>query len=58
MPDNIFHESMSQEITCWFFVFVFLLLFFLVRGDNSCFPQDERGGISFITVTSVGMGKS
>ena len=29
-----------------------------VRGDTSCFPQDKRGGISFITITSVGMGKS
>ena len=48
MPDSIFHESMWQGIT----------FFFLVRGDTSCFPQDERDGISFITITSVGVGKS
>ena len=29
-----------------------------VWGDTSCFPQDERDGISFITITSVGVGKS
>ena len=29
-----------------------------VRGDASCFPRDERDGISFITITSVGVGKS
>ena len=33
MPDSIFHESMTQGIT---------FFFFLVGGDNSCFPQDER----------------
>ena len=48
MPDSIFHESMWQGIT---------FFFFLVRGDT-CFPQDERDGISFITITSVGVGKS
>ena len=36
----------------------FLLLLFFVRGDTSCFPRDERDGISFITITSVGVGKS
>ena len=54
MPDIIFHESMRQGITC---VCVFFVFFF-VRGDTSCFPQDERDGISFITITSVGRGKS
>ena len=53
MPDSILHESMRQGITP-----VFLFFFFLVRGDTSCFPQDERDGISFITITSVGVGKS
>ena len=52
MPDSIFHESMSQGITCFFF------FFFLVRGDTSCSPQDERDGISFIATASVGVGKS
>ena len=46
MPDSIFHESMSYGITCLFF-----------QGDT-CFPQDERDQISFITITSVGMGIS
>ena len=38
----------------------FFLFFFFVfaRGDTSCFPQDERDGISFITITSVSVGKS
>ena len=55
MPDSIFHESMRQGITC---VCVFFVFVFFVRGDTSCFPQDERDGISFITITSVGVGKS
>ena len=54
MPDSIFHESMRQGIKWDFFLF----FFFLVRGDTSCFPKDERDGITFITITSVGMGKS
>ena len=62
MPDTIFHESMRQGITCvcffFCFSFVLLFLFFCVRGVTSCFPQDERDGISFITVTSVGVGES
>ena len=70
MPDSILHESMRQGITCFVFVFffgggVFFFCFFclfvwvfLVRGDTSCFRQDERDGISFITITSVGVGKS
>ena len=29
-----------------------------VWGDTSCFPQYERDGISFIAITSVGVGKS
>ena len=39
MPDSIFHESMRQGITCFFFVVVvvvFCFLFFL-RGDTSVF---------------------
>ena len=57
MPDSIFHESMRQGITC---VCVFLGFFccFFVQGDTSCFPRDERDGISFITITSVGVEKS
>ena len=51
MPDSIFHESMSQGDNLLFF-------FCLVQGDTSCFPQDEIDGISFIAITSVGMGKS
>ena len=62
MPGSIFHESMRQGITCvcvFFFVFLFCFCFcFFVRGDTSCFPQDQRDGISFITITSVGMEKS
>ena len=56
MPDSIFHESMRQGIIWDFFVFFFF--FFLVRGDTSYFPQDERDEISFISILSVGMGKS
>ena len=52
MPDSIFHESMRQGITPFFF------LFFLVLGDTSYFPQEERDGISFITITSMDAGKS
>ena len=63
MPDSIFHESMRHGITClcvflMFLLFCFFVVFFCVRGDISCFPQDERDGISFITMTSVGVGKS
>ena len=29
-----------------------------VGCDTSCFPQDETDGISFITITSVDVGKS
>ena len=53
MPDSILHESMRQGITC---VCVFFCFFFHVQGDTFCFPQDERDGISFITITSVGVG--
>ena len=55
MTGSIFHESMRQGITCMC-VFLSLFCFFCVRGDTSCFPQDERDGISFITITSVGVG--
>ena len=62
MPDSIFHESMRQGITCvcvlFFCVCVCACVCVCVRGDTSCFPQDERDGISFITITSVGVGKS
>ena len=60
MPDSIFHESMRQGITCvcFFFVVVVFVFVFFVRVNTSCFPQDERDGISFITITSVGVGKS
>ena len=70
MPDSISNESMRQGITCicmYFFVCLCVLLLFFVcfcflcacvRGDTSCFPQGERDGISFITITSVGGGKS
>ena len=51
MPDSIFLESIRQGTT-------FFLFFVLVRGDTSCFSQDERDGISFITITLVGVGKS
>ena len=59
MPDSVFHESMRQGITCVcaFFVFVFVFLFF-VRNDTSCFPQDERDRISFITITTASVGIS
>ena len=56
MPDSIFYESMRQGITCVCVFFVFV--FFFLRGDTSCLPQDERDGISFITIISVGVGKS
>ena len=61
MPDSIFHESMRQGITCvcvCVCVYVCVCVCVCVRGDTSCFPQDERDGISFITITSVGVGKS
>ena len=48
MSDSISHESMRQGITC---------SSFCARLHFS-FPQDERVGISFITITLVGMGKS
>ena len=61
MPDSIFHEGMRQGMTCAcvcvFFLFLFCFLFFFGRGDTSRFPQDERDGISFVTITSVGVGK-
>ena len=59
MSDSILHERMRQGITCVcvFFGFVLFFCFFFVRGGTSCFPQDERDGISFITITSVGVGK-
>ena len=57
MFDSVFHENMRQGITCVCAFFVFLFFFF-VRNESSCFPQDERDGFSFITVTSVGVGKS
>ena len=44
MPDNVVHESMRLGI----------FFFFLVRGDTSCLPQDERDGI---TTTSGDLGK-
>ena len=55
MPDSIFDESMRQGIP---FFYYFIYLFIFGAGDTSCFPQDERDGISFITITSVGVGKS
>ena len=57
MPDSIFHESMMQGIAC-VCVFCFVLFCFFEGGDTSCFPQDERDGIGFITIKSVGLGKS
>ena len=45
-------------LVCVFFLFLFCFLFFFGRGDTSRFPQDERDGISFVTITSVGVGKS
>ena len=66
MPDSIFHESMRQEITCsvsfclfvfsYLFVACFFVVFFFARWYFR-FLQDERDGISFITITSVGVGK-
>ena len=41
-----------------FSVFICYLLPFFLQGDTSaCCPQDERDGMSFITITSVGVGK-
>ena len=64
MPDRIFHESMRQGITCsagfvcLFFRICLLCASFFLQGDTSaCCPQDERHGMSFITITSVGVGK-
>ena len=50
VPNSIFHESMRLGITC---VFVWIFLQY-----DTCFPQDKRDGISFITITSMGVGKS
>ena len=58
MPDSIFHESMRQGVTFFYYLFFIIYFLFFVRGDTSCFPQDERDGISFITITSVDLGKS
>ena len=59
MPDSIFHESMRERITCSFlYLFVVCFFFFFFAGWYFCFSQDERDGISFITITSMGVGKS
>ena len=61
MPNSIFHESMSRQIT---FVAVAVVLFlvlyfclFLLQGDHSVFLIIKEME-SVFTVTSVGMGKS
>ena len=61
MSESIFHESTSQGITCvcvCMCVCVCVCMCVWRGGDASGFPQDERYGISFITITSVGVGKS
>ena len=62
MPNSIFHESMSRQIT--FVVVAVVLLFlvlyfclFLLQGDHSVFLMMKEME-SVFTVTSVGMGKS
>ena len=40
------------------FCYVFAFFFFFFCGVILVFSRDERDGISFITITSVGMGKS
>ena len=55
---------MRQGITCsvllclfvWFFSYLFVVCFFVVW--YFCFLQDYRVGLSFITITSVGVEKS
>ena len=48
-----FHSKIL--INCIILVYIYLV----VQGDTSCSPQDEkRDGVSFITIASVGMGKS
>ena len=58
MPDSVFHESMRQGITCVCAFSVFVFGFFFMRNDTSCFPQDERDRISFITITTASVGIS
>ena len=74
MPDSFFHESMRQEITCsvsfclfvfsylfvvcFIYLFTYLFIYLFFAGWYFCFPQDERDGFSFITITSVDVGKS
>ena len=54
MLDSVFHENTRQGITC----VLLLFLGFFFANDSSFFPQDERDGFSFITVTLVGVAKS
>ena len=50
-------------LTCWCHlsnimpVFIYLFIYFFA-WRYFCFPLDERDGISFITITSVSVGKS
>ena len=59
VPDSMLHESMRQGINVLFFCFVLVLyLFFLFFARwYICFPYDERQGISFIDIKSVGVGE-
>ena len=67
MLASIFHEIIRQGITFrsvsfWLFVFSYLFVAYFFLSFFArwyfCFPQNERDGISFITMTSVGVGKS
>lgn len=67
--ESIFHESMGQEITCFLkkrnyefcniavgFFFSYLIFFYLVIP--LLFSSEKIYGIGFITITSLGVGKS
>ena len=43
---------------CLFLFYFFFFFFFFFVGWCFCFPQDGRDDFGFITITSVGVGKS
>ena len=44
-------------IYIYMYIYIYIYIYIYTRGDISCFPQDERDGITFITITSVAVGK-
>ena len=58
---SIFHKKNEAEDNLFLCVCFLLLLFvcflFLLQGNTSNFSQDERGEISFNTITTMGLVK-